>query len=155
MKAATLIAALLFGCLAASLVAQQDLPEAPGKQMTLRYCTQCHTQDTFAGTRNNQAGWDQIMATMTDKGINWSGDADYAAVLNYLSTCLGPALKTINVNKASACELENVLGIAMPQANAIVAYRDKNGAFKDLDAVKKVDGLDAAALDAKKNAITF
>ena len=155
MKAASLPGALLFSCLAASLVAQEGLPEAPGKQTTLRYCTQCHTQDTFAGTRNNQSGWDQIMATMTDKGINWAGDADYAAVLNYLSTCLGPVLKTINVNKASACELANTLGIALPQANAIAAYREKNGAFKDLDGVKKVDGLDAAALDAKKAIITF
>ena len=48
-----------------------------------------------------------------------------------------------------------MLGIALPQANAIVAYREKNGDFKDLDGVKKVEGLDAAALEAKKTAIIF
>ena len=79
----------------------------------------------------------------------------YATVLNYLSTCLGPASKKVNINKAAACELTRMLGISNEQADIIVAYRDKNGSFKDLDGVKKVEGLDLAALDAKKDAIAF
>ena len=41
------------------------------------------------------------------------------------------------------------------QAEAIVAYRTKNGNFKDLDGVKKVDGVDGSAIDAKKASIDF
>jgi competence protein ComEA len=155
MKSLVLFAVLVVSCLGVLLHAQEDIPEAPGKAMTLQYCTQCHPSDMFSGTRNNSNGWDQTMATMTDKGITWASDADYATVLNYLSTCLGPALKTININKAAACELTRMLGISQQQADAIVAYREKNGNFKDLDGVKKVDGLDPAALDAKKDTIAF
>lgn len=133
----------------------QDIPEAPGKAVTLQYCTQCHGSDMFSGTRNDANGWDQTMTTMTDKGIAWASDADYNAVLNYLSTCLGPALKSVNVNKAAACELARMLATSTAQADAIVAYREKNGSFKDLAGVKKVAGMDPAALDAKKDTITF
>lgn len=155
MKAPLFFATLLITCLAVLLWAQSDMPEAPGKATTVHYCTQCHPSEMFSGNRDNSNGWDQIMATMTDKGITWASDADYNTVLNYLSTCLGPALKKININKAAACELTRFLGISNEQANAIVGYREKNGDFKDLDGVKKVEGLDAAALDAKKDAITF
>jgi competence ComEA-like helix-hairpin-helix protein len=155
MKTLPFPAALLVTCLAALLWAQDDMPEAPGKAMTVQYCTQCHPSDMFSGTRNNSNGWDQTMATMTEKGITWASDADYATVLNYLSTCLGPALKTVNINKAAACEIAKMLAISPQQADAIVACREKNGAFKDLDGVKKVEGLDPASLDAKKDTITF
>jgi competence protein ComEA len=155
MRTLVFIAALSITCLSVLLWAQDDLPEAPGKALTVQYCTQCHPSEMFSGTRNNSNGWDQTMATMTDKGITWAGDADYATVLNYLSSCLGPALKTVNINKASACELTRMLAISPQQAAAIVAYREKNGSFKDLDGVKKVEGLDLAALDAKKDTITF
>ncbi len=71
-------------------------------------------------------------------------------MLDYLSSCLGPVSKKVNINKAAACELTRMLGISNEQATAIVAYREKNGGFKDLDGVKKVEGVDPAALDAKK-----
>jgi competence protein ComEA len=48
-----------------------------------------------------------------------------------------------------------VLAITQKQADAIVAYRTKNGDFKDVDGIKKVDGVDAAAIDAKKDSIVF
>ena len=155
MKLLVLPAALVVSCLGVLLMAQDDVPDAPGKAMTLQYCTQCHPSDMFSGTRNNPNGWDQTMATMTDKGITWASDADYATVLNYLSSCLGPALKTVNINKAAACEIAKMLAISPRQADAIVAYREKNGAFKDLDGVKKVEGLDPVSLDGKKDTITF
>jgi competence protein ComEA len=155
MKTLALIPALIVTCLGALLWAQDDMPEAPGKAITLQYCTQCHPSDMFSSTRNNSNGWDSTMTTMTDKGIAWASDADYAAVLNYLSTCLGLLSKTVNINKASACELARILAISQAQADAVVAYREKNGNFKDLDGVRKVESLDPASLDAKKDAITF
>jgi competence protein ComEA len=155
MKAVTLVAALFFGCLGVTLVAQEDMPEAPGKALTLHYCTGCHGADQFSSSRKSGNDWDSTMATMTDKGLSFASDADYATVLDYLSGCLGPVSKKVNVNKAAACELTRMLGISNEQANAIVAYRERNGGFKDLDGVKKVDGVDPAVLDAKKDAITF
>ena len=155
MKTAALFAALLVVCLGVLLRAQDDMPEAPGKALALRYCTNCHGADQFSSARKSGNDWDQTMAIMTEKGLTFSSDADYATVLGYLSTCLGTAAKKININKAAACELTRILDISPDEANAIVAYRDKNGSFKDLDVLKKVEGVDPASLDAKKDAITF
>ncbi len=151
---ARLIALLILIC-AETLCAQQALPDAPGKATTVRVCTGCHGTEMFSAARRSKPEWDHTIASMTtEKGVEIS-DADFAAVLNYLSTNLGPASTKVNINKATAADLEKALEIPAAQAAAIVQYREKNGSFKDLDAVKKVAGVDAAALDSKKDRIEF
>jgi competence ComEA-like helix-hairpin-helix protein len=141
--------------LVAPVFAQDDgMPEAPGKGATVRICTGCHGAEMWAGSNKSGDDWDRTITTMTEKGLSIS-DADYSTVLDYLSTCLGPNSPKVNINKAAACELTRLLGISQQAANAIVAARVKNGNFKDLDSVKKVEGVDGSALDAKKDAITF
>ena len=142
MKTLALVAALLITCLGVLLRAQDDMPEAPGKGMTVRYCTGCHGLDHFSGSRKSGNDWDSVISTMTDNGLTFASDSDYATVLDYLSSCLGPVSKKVNINEAAACELTRMLGISNEQANAIVAYREKNGDFKDLDGVKKVEGVE-------------
>ena len=60
-----------------------------------------------------------------------------------------------NVNKAEPKELQAALEISPESATAIVVYRKKNGSFKTLDDLKKVPGVDAAQLDAKRDVIDF
>jgi competence protein ComEA len=59
------------------------------------------------------------------------------------------------VNTAAAGEIEKGLGLATNEAAAIVEYRAKNGNFKTLDDLKKVDGVDAKKLDAAKDRMAF
>lgn len=134
--------------------AQDDIPEAPGKAVTVRVCTACHGAEMWSSAHKSADDWDRTITTMTEKGLSIN-DADYATVLDYLSKNLGPAPAKINVNKATAPALEKALGVTTKQAEAIVAYRTKNGDFKDLDGLKKVEGMDAAAIDAKKDTIVF
>lgn len=109
----------------------------------------------FSGARKSKPEWDHTITAMTtEKGIDIS-DADFATVLKYLSTNLGPTSSKVNINKATAADLGKALEITAAQAQAIVQYREKNGSFKDLADVKKVEGIDAAALDAKKDRIEF
>ena len=143
---------LLTAIVVAPLFAQ-DIPDAPGKDTTVRICTGCHGAEMWAGSAKSSSDWDSTITTMTEKGLSIN-DADYATVLDYLSKNLGQAPK-VNINKASAADLAKVLGIKPEQADAIVAYRTKNGDFKDLDGVKKVAGLDASSIDAKKTSIVF
>ena len=131
----------------------QDIPDAPGKDTTVRICTGCHGAEMWAGSSKSASDWDSTITTMTEKGLSIN-DADYATVLDYLSKNLGPAPK-VNINKASSADIAKALGIKPEQADAIVAYRTKNGDFKDLDGVKKVAGIDASAIDAKKTSIVF
>ena len=145
---------ILTAVFVAPILAQDDIPDAPGKPVTVRICTACHGAEMWAGSHKSGDDWDRTITTMTEKGLAIS-DADYATVLDYLSKNLGPLPPRVNVNKATAPELEKGLGITTKQAEAIVAYRTKNGAFKDLDGLKKVDGVDAAAIDAKKDSVIF
>ena len=145
---------ILTALFVAPIWAQDDLPEAPGKALTVRTCTACHGAEMFAGSHRSGDDWDRIITEMTEKGLSIS-DADYGTVLDYLTKNLGPVAAKVNINKAASADLQKALGITVAQADAIVAYRTANGDFKDLDGVKKVPGLDAAAIDAKKDRISF
>lgn len=47
----------------------------------------------------------------------------------------------VNLNKATAIELEKVKGFTISKAKAIIAYRKKHGDFKTLDELKEVKGF--------------
>ena len=145
---------ILTAILVAPVWAQDDLPEGPGKPATVRVCTGCHGAEMFSSFHKSGDDWDRTITTTTEKGLAVT-DSDYAAVLEYLAKNLGPIPPKININKAAAAELEKALAITAKQADAIVKYREKNGNFKDLDGVKKVEGVEAAAIDAKKDSIAF
>jgi competence protein ComEA len=78
------------------------------------------------------------------------------AVLNYLSDHYpADAVLRINVNKARAIDLESGLSLLRSQAALIIQYREKNGDFKSIEDLKKVPGVDAAKIEAKKDRLTF
>ncbi|NDB26850.1 MAG: ComEA family DNA-binding protein [Actinobacteria bacterium] len=56
------------------------------------------------------------------------------------------ATQIININLASATELEQLPGVGPATAKAIVAYREKNGAFLRVDDLLKVRGIGPAKL---------
>ncbi len=47
----------------------------------------------------------------------------------------------VNINKASASELQSLKGIGEAKAKAIVDYRTKNGKFTDVKQLMKVSGI--------------
>jgi len=61
----------------------------------------------------------------------------------------------INVNKCRAIDLESALSLRRSEAAAIVEFRAKNGPFKTIEDLKKVPGIDAAKIDAKKDRLAF
>ncbi|HEY0076826.1 MAG TPA: helix-hairpin-helix domain-containing protein [Abditibacteriaceae bacterium] len=60
----------------------------------------------------------------------------------------------ININTASAKELEKLPGIGKAIAERIVEYRQANGAFKSVDDLNKVKGIGKATLDKLRDAAT-
>jgi competence protein ComEA len=61
------------------------------------------------------------------------------------------AAGAIDINKADAATIAKELqGIGLSRAQAIVAYREKNGAFKSADELRKVKGIGAKTLELNR-----
>ena len=63
--------------------------------------------------------------------------------------------EVININKASANELQKVRGIGPSLADRIVSYREANGGFKSTDELKQVRGIGDLKFEKIKNQVTM
>lgn len=59
----------------------------------------------------------------------------------------------ININKASAEELQSLAGIGESTALSIIAYREENGKFKRVEDIKNVSGIGDSKYEKIKNSI--
>ncbi len=132
-----------------------QLPEAPGKEETKRICGKCHELERSVSVHQDEEGWLQTMDKMVGLGAKIT-DEEFGAILKYLAKNF-PAeeLPKLNVNKATAIELESRLTLTRSQAAAILQHRAKKGPFKSIEDLKKVPGLDAAKIEAKKDRLAF
>ena len=65
-------------------------------------------------------------------------------------------LLTVNINKADAAEIAEVLvGVGLSKANLIVAHRKSNGPYKSLQELTEVKGIGPKTLEKNKAKITF
>ncbi len=133
----------------------QELPEGPGKDETQRVCKNCHELSQALSFRKDWDGWKQSVDKMVTLGAKLT-DQEYEVIIEYLAKNF-PAeeLPKLNVNKAPAIEFESRLTLTRSQAAAIIEYRTKNGPFKTLEDLKKVPGVDAAKIEAKKDRLAF
>ena len=60
----------------------------------------------------------------------------------------------ININKATAEELQQIAGIGKSIAERILKYREEQGPFKSTEAITGVKGIGAKKFDAIKDQIT-
>jgi competence protein ComEA len=60
----------------------------------------------------------------------------------------------VDINKADAATIAKELnGIGLSKAQAIVAWREKNGGFKNVDDLRKIKGIGAKTLDKNRSNI--
>lgn len=133
----------------------QELPPGPGRDEVAKMCKQCHEVARSIAPRQDRDGWNTTMNKMVAYGMKGT-EEEFAVVLDYLVRHFPAAdVPRVNVNKATAIELESGLSLRRSQAAALIAYREKNGAFKTLEDLKKVPALEADKLEARKDKIVF
>lgn len=128
---------LLFG-LAVAPAQGQGLPAGYGEETYELVCGSCHGADIVVGSTGSRAAWEETVEAMRARGA-YGTDEEFEAVVNYLSKYFG---MSVNVNTATADELQKQFVIPADQAEAIIAYRDANGDFMTLEEFLMVPGID-------------
>lgn len=130
---------------------QVQLPDAPGRDETVRVCGTCHEPQRAASVRLTREGWQDTIAKMVALGAKGS-DEEFAKVLEYLSEHFeGDAPRPLNLNSATAIELESVAGLLRKEAAAWIAHRKKAGPCKSLDDFKKILGVPFKKIDDRRD----
>ena len=74
------------------------------------------------------------------------------------SSSPGPAASSaagkVNLNTATAADLQKLNGIGEKKAEQIIAYREQKGGFKSIDELKEVSGIGDKTFDVLKDQIT-
>ena len=143
------VAALLLAC-ASPAAGQDPFPDGPGKDVTVRICGTCHPAARGAAVRLTREGWQDVIAKMAGLGAKGS-DEELALVLDYLSVNFkGDAPKPVNMNTATAIDLESVAGLLRKEAAAVIAYRTKHPCTT-LDDLKKIPGVDFRKINRRRD----
>ncbi|HWW86568.1 MAG TPA: family 16 glycoside hydrolase [Vicinamibacterales bacterium] len=129
---------------------QDRFPEGPGKMQLTKVCGSCHDSEIVLATLETPTEWSDTLQNMTQQGADATPE-EWRLIEQYLDA----KLALIAINKAGAGELKLTMEATPDVAAAIVKYRQDNGAFKSVDDVKKVPGIDAAAVEARKNRFVF
>lgn len=127
------------------------LPDAPGKQVTAKLCGTCHGAEIVLGKPHSEEGWTAVVTDMVQRGAQGSEEELYD-VVQYLTRNI-KALPKVNLNKATAAELQSDLGFNEKEAQAVAAEREK-APFKNIDDLKRA-GIPAGKLTVLKGRVSF
>jgi|SwirhisoilCB1_FD_contig_41_5669600_length_766_multi_2_in_0_out_0_1 competence protein ComEA len=146
---------LLGAVLLVPAAALAQFPDGPGKAETVKVCSGCHELERAASMHQDRDAWKSTVDKMVALGAKGTNE-EFAAALDYLArTFPADEIPRLNVNTATAIELESRLSLKRSESAAVIQYREKNGPFKSIEDLKKVPGIDAAKIESKKDRIIF
>ena len=112
-------------------------------------CGACHATSMVIGVRS-QTEWTETVDQMVKVGAKGT-DEQFDRVMRFLQR----NLTKVNVNTATALEIAPVLEVSDATAQSIVRLRTVNGSYKTIEELKKVPGVDAAKLEARRDRVVF
>jgi competence protein ComEA len=166
MKLVTIFFALALGGASAQTTPPPSgpptMPAGAGKAIVQEKCVVCHALTVVTSKHSSRKEWDQVVNQMVSRGADLT-DEEIDTVIEYLAKNYGPLDQTttpaseapVNVNKATAEDLESSLGLAKPEAEAIVKYRDQKGNFKTWQDVAAVPGVPSAKIEGLQKRLAF
>jgi competence protein ComEA len=113
-------------------------------------CGNCHSPESALSQFKTRDEWTKTLDEMANNGAQGS-DEEWTQIQAYLDK----HFTFILVNKADARELASKLDVAPAVAEAIVRRRTEKGNFTSIDDIKRVPGVDPAAIDARKDRFLF
>ena len=123
----------------------------PERMRPFALCGTCHEAQRAASVRLTREGWQETIAKMVALGAKGS-DEEFAKVLDYLAEHFkGDAPRPLNLNSATAIELESVAGLLRKESAAWIEHRKKVGPCKSLDDFKKVPGVPFKKIDDRRD----
>jgi competence protein ComEA len=125
-------------------------PPGPGRDALFKVCNNCHGPESVLGSLKTHDEWSKTLDEMASNGAEGT-DEEWSQILAYLDQ----HYSLIFVNKAPGATLASTLDVSESVAQAIVQIRTDKGAFKTIDDLKRVPGLDGAKLDARKDRLIF
>jgi competence protein ComEA len=135
--------------------ASAALPDGPGKDVTIKVCGSCHSPEKATSLHQSSEEWENTVSKMANMGAQ-ATDEQFNTIVAYLSKNFGPeAPPPVNLNTATAVDLESSLALLKSEAAAIIQYRSEKGRFKSIDDLRNVPGLDFKKIESNKSRITF
>ena len=146
----------LLALLAFPAFAQKDFPDGPAKEYVNQICLQCHQPAMLLAQRRTESDWRKTIARMATKGVPGTPE-QFDAIAAYMTKNFGKAEDTskLNVNKATADELVKGIGLTPDEAQALVAFRNKHGEFREWGDMLVIYGVDGLKIEAAKDKMTF
>ena len=145
-----LVVAAIFA-VAPILVAQASrFPPGPGREALFKVCSNCHGPESVLGHLKTRDEWSKTLDEMANNGAEGS-DEEWTLILTYLDQ----HYSLIFINKAPAKDLASTLDVPDTVAQAIVRARTEKGAFKTIEDVKQVPGVNGEIIDARKDRLVF
>jgi competence protein ComEA len=137
-------------------LAAAELPDGPGKAILLKACVGCHKADAFQEYRHTKDEYQSIVIRMGARGAAANAE-ELQTIAEYLAKNF-PKVDDpgkVNVNKATAKEIETALGLTAKEAEAVVAYREKHGIYRAVGDLYIIYGVDGSKVEAAKDKISF
>lgn len=136
-------------------LAQDTLPDGPGKAETVNLCSQCHEAQKAASVKLTRKGWTETIDKMKALGAQGS-EQEFQAILEYLSTYFrGDVDQALDMNTAEALDLQSVLTLLRRESAAFLQFRSKRGPFTSLADLKELDPVILKKIEAGKDRIAF
>jgi competence ComEA-like helix-hairpin-helix protein len=161
--AAFFLISVLFARSPVNVAAQSTTPGGKGREVAGAACTQCHGLGYLATSGRSKTEWQELVSDMVGRGAQLLPD-EFDALVQYLVENFGavkpanvpsPAIYKVNVNKVSAKELSDGLGISSEDAAKIIRYRTEKGNFREWQDFSKVPGIDLKKLETRKDQVTY
>lgn len=131
------------------------LPPGPGRESVATTCITCHGLKSVVLGRKSQPEWAKAVNDMIQRGAPVFPD-EIEPMVQYLSKSFPANLpKPVNVNTATAADLQKIPGMKPELAAKIVDARAKSGPFKDSAELQHAANIDKADFDSVRYLLKY